>query len=143
MSADEHTRAVERDTALLERLGKLLEIVDRLIDRVAGLERELADERVARERLELRVNAEWLRDRGYTIRTALELGDGDHDDDAAGSSNVVPLTREPSPGDEPPAAGDEPAPRICSHCHERPTMDPRHDLCGVCDDVLAGGHRDV
>ena len=96
MSADEHVASYERDTALLERLGTVLEIVDRLIDRVAELERELSDERIARERLELRVNAEWLRERGYSITTARELG---VDDDALGSRNVVPLTREPRKDD--------------------------------------------
>lgn len=96
MSADEHVASVERDTALLERLGKVLEIVDRLIDRVAELERELSDERIARERLELRVNAEWLRDRGYSIRTALD-DDGDQAADAGG--DVVPLKRDGEGGD--------------------------------------------
>jgi hypothetical protein len=91
---DELTLAVERDTALLERLGTVLSIVDRLIDRVAELERDLSDERLARERLELRVNAEWLRDRGYTIASARELGADDGSDDALGSRNVVPLIRE-------------------------------------------------
>jgi hypothetical protein len=96
MSADEDTRAVERDTALLERLGKLLEIVDRLIDRVAELERDLSDERIARERLELRVNAEWLRDRGYTLSSAAELAGSD---DAIASRNVVPINRDTENGD--------------------------------------------
>jgi len=96
MSTDPHTAAVERDTALLERLGTVLEIVDRLIDRVAELERELSDERIARERLELRVNAEWLRERGYTISTARELDD---DDEPIASRNVVPMTRKPEGGD--------------------------------------------
>ena len=97
MNADEHVASVERDTALLERLGTVLEIVDRLIDRVAELERELSDERIARERLELRVNAEWLRDRGYTIGTA-RLGELD---DAIASRNVVPFTRRDNEGGDP------------------------------------------
>jgi len=96
VSADEHVASVERDTALLERLGTVLEIVDRLIDRVAELERELSDERIARERLELRVNAEWLRERGYTISTA---GEQAFADEHLGSRNVVPITRKPEGGD--------------------------------------------
>jgi hypothetical protein len=91
---DELTLAVERDAALLERLGTVLSIVDRLIDRVAELERDLSDERVARERLELRINAQWLRDRGYTLASAGELVDAAGSDDALGSRNVVPLIRE-------------------------------------------------
>jgi hypothetical protein len=96
MSADQEIASVERDTALLERLGTVLEIVDRLIDRVAELALELGDERIARERLELRVNAEWLRDRGYTLSTARELDAGD---DALASRNVVPLTKPTEGGD--------------------------------------------
>lgn len=105
---DAHTAAVERDTQLLDRLGTVLGIVDRLIDRVAELEAALSDERIARERLELRINAEWLRERGYTVSSVRELDQHDGHDDALGSRNVVPLIRAYAADTEPIPTTDEP-----------------------------------
>src|SRR5690348_17253179 len=88
---DELVRAADRD---LETLGYVEAFARRVVDlleRVAELEADLAAERLARERLELRINAQWLRDAGYSLRATDEPAGGD----------VVPLIRDYAPDTEP------------------------------------------
>jgi hypothetical protein len=136
-------RAADRDTEIVKQLLKLCQLVDRLGDDLIALRGELVDERTARERLEIRLYAHELRDSDVPLRAAgadEALRDGSW---SPTSRNVLPFIREYAPDTEPLPTTAEPAPRVCSHCGKRPTMDPRHDLCAVCDDELAGGHRDA
>lgn len=95
---DELVRAADRDIELYKHLEGFAARVVEVLERVGQLEADLAAERLARERLELRVNAEWLRDRGYSLRVG--------DDEPGG--DVVPLIRRYAADTEPLPTTDEP-----------------------------------
>lgn len=103
-------RATDRDLALLDRLGDLVELVGRIADDLITARAELAETRTKVDRLELRLNAEWLRERGLTVdpSTLREAGCGVADDEPI--DNVVELIRDYAPDHEPIPTTDVPAP---------------------------------
>lgn len=107
---DELVRGADRDVEITRHLLGLATLVDRLVDDVVELRAELAAERLKRERIELRLNAEWLRDRGLTVDPTLlrAAGCGVPDDEPI--DNVVELIRDYSPEAERIPTTDVPTP---------------------------------
>ena len=94
---DELVRAVDRDSEIVRHVLGLATLVDRLVDDVVELRAELAAERLKRERIELRLNAEWLRERGLTVDPTLLRAAGEHEPAPAPIDNVVELVRSYAP----------------------------------------------
>jgi hypothetical protein len=105
---DELVRAADRDIEQLGYIENLYARVVALLERVGTLEHELADERLARERLELRVYARELRDDGLPLIHSTRVADLPADADPAEPGNVVPLIREYAADTEPIPTTDQP-----------------------------------